>query len=161
MINFFLRPARELIFSLKYSCLNVLTGKNHPCSGKILYVEKKDLKVTKNRFFGIGILRTFRKSHFSIKNTEIKYKSLHCQKLHQKSRVMMCSVCIYNDYDRHNSLLSFKQKLHLFPDIYFSMDIMIDIVREDNITTYFESTWSRAMNRIADTSTERSCQSEW
>ena len=26
------------------------------------------------------------------------------------------------------------------------------IVREDNLTTYFGSTWSRAMNRIADTS---------
>ena len=35
------------------------------------------------------------------------------------------------------------------------------MVREDVLTTYFGSTWSRAMNRIADTSAERGCQSKW
>ena len=41
------------------------------------------------------------------------------------------------------------------------MDIMTGMVREDILTTYFGSTWSRARNRIADTSTERCCQSKW
>ena len=31
------------------------------------------------------------------------------------------------------------------------------MVREDILTPYFESTWSRVTNRIADTSTERAC----
>ena len=35
------------------------------------------------------------------------------------------------------------------------------MVREDNLTTYFGSIWSRAMNRIADTSAEGGCQSKW
>ena len=74
--NFFLRPARELIFSLKYSSLLVLTGKYHPRPGKNLYVEKNDHKVTKIRFFGHGLLTTFRKSHFRpwiLKITITKY----------------------------------------------------------------------------------------
>ena len=63
-----LRPARELIFLLKYSYLNVLTGKNHPRPGNKSYVEKIDLKLTKNRFFQHGFVTTFRKSHFSTLN---------------------------------------------------------------------------------------------
>ena len=31
------------------------------------------------------------------------------------------------------------------------------MVREEILTTHFGSTWSRATNRIADTSTERGC----
>ena len=31
------------------------------------------------------------------------------------------------------------------------------IVREDVLTTYFGSTWSRTTNRKADTSTKRGC----
>ena len=41
------------------------------------------------------------------------------------------------------------------------MDNMKGMVREDTLTTYFGSTWSRATNQIADTSTERACQSKW
>ena len=37
------------------------------------------------------------------------------------------------------------------------MNIMMGIVREDTLTTLFESTWSRVTNRIAYTSTERAC----
>ena len=35
------------------------------------------------------------------------------------------------------------------------------MVWEDDLTTLFGSTWSRATNRIADTPTERACQSKW
>ena len=63
-IDFFLRPARELIFSFQNSSLKMPTGKNHPSPGKNLCVEKNGLKVTKNRFFGSGVLTTFRKSQF-------------------------------------------------------------------------------------------------
>ena len=35
------------------------------------------------------------------------------------------------------------------------------MVREDILTTYLGSTWSRATNRKADTSAERGCQSKW
>ena len=48
-----------------------------------------------------------------------------------------------------------------FQTFIFCMDIMMGMVREDNLTTYFGSNWSRATNRIADTSTERGCQSKW
>ena len=34
------------------------------------------------------------------------------------------------------------------------------IDREDNLFAYFGSTWSRALNRKADTSAERGCQSK-
>ena len=72
-----MRPARELIFSLKYSYFNVLTGKYHHRPGKNLYVEKNDIKVTKNRLFGYGIWTTFRKSHFSTTNIENKYNIVY------------------------------------------------------------------------------------
>ena len=77
MNNFFLRPARELILALKYSYLNVLTGKCHPRPGKNLYVEKNDLKMTKNRFFEYEILSTFGKSHFSTMNIENNYNKVY------------------------------------------------------------------------------------
>ena len=35
------------------------------------------------------------------------------------------------------------------------------MVREDNLTTYFGSTWTRALDKLADTSTEGACQSKW
>ena len=35
------------------------------------------------------------------------------------------------------------------------------MVREDILTTYFGSTWSRATNKKADTSAQRGCQSKW
>ena len=37
---------------------------------------------------------------------------------------------------------------------------MMGIVKEDILIAYFGSTWSRAMNRTADTSAERGCQSK-
>ena len=41
------------------------------------------------------------------------------------------------------------------------MDIMMVMVGEDILTTYFGSTWSRATNKIADASTVGACQSKW
>ena len=76
MNNFFLRPASELIFSLKYSSWEVITGKNHPRPEKKLYVEQNDLKMTKNRFLGFGFVTIFRKSHFSTMNIENNYKKV-------------------------------------------------------------------------------------
>ena len=64
VIYFFLRPARELIFSLKYFPLSVLTGKYHPCPGRKTYVDKKVLKFTESRFFGYGVLIFFQKIAF-------------------------------------------------------------------------------------------------
>ena len=57
--------------------------------------------------------------------------------------------------------MNFGQKLRLFSDIYFCMDITRGMVREDVLTTYFGSTWSCATNKIADKSAERGCQSKW
>ena len=85
--NFLLRPAMQLILSLKYSSWNALTGKNHPCPEKNLYVEKNDFKVTKNRIFGYGILTTFRKSHFSTANIENNYNKVYIAKNYIKGRV--------------------------------------------------------------------------
>ena len=87
MNNFFLRPARELIFSLKNSYLNVLTGDYHPCPGKNLYVEENDLKLTKNRFFWYGILTTFRKSHFSTTTIGNNYTKVYIAKNYIEYRV--------------------------------------------------------------------------
>ena len=74
---------------------------------------------------------------------------------------MVCSFYIYNVYDRRNYLLNFRQKLRLFLDIHFRMNIMMEMVREVTLTIYFGSTWSRATNRKTDTSAERGCQSKW
>ena len=57
--------------------------------------------------------------------------------------------------------MNFGQKLRLLSDIYFFMDSMMEMVREDILTPYFGSTWSCATNKIADTSAERGCQSKW
>ena len=38
---------------------------------------------------------------------------------------------------------------------------MMGMVRKDILTTYFACTWSRVAKRVADTSTEKGCQSEW
>ena len=75
------------MFSLKYSYLNVLRGKNHPCPGKKSYVEKNDLKVTKNRFFGDGNLTTFRKSHFPTMNIENNYNKVYIARNYIEYRV--------------------------------------------------------------------------
>ena len=37
----------------------------------------------------------------------------------------MCSFVFYGVYDRHNQLLNLTQKLHLFSDIYFRMDLIM------------------------------------
>ena len=79
--NFLLRPAKELILPLKYSSWNALTGKYHPRPEKNLYVEKNDLKVTKNRIFGYGILTTFRKLHFSTANIKNNYNKVTLTKI--------------------------------------------------------------------------------
>ena len=78
----FLRPARELIFSMKYFPLNVLTGTNHPHSGENFYVEKNYVKLTKNRFFRYGILTTCRllTRFSSTVNVENNYDKIHIAK---------------------------------------------------------------------------------
>ena len=85
--NFFLRPARELIFALKYSYLNVVTGKYHPRPRKKSYVEKNDLKLTKNRFLRQEILSTFRKPHFLTTNIENNYNKVYIAKNYIEHRV--------------------------------------------------------------------------
>ena len=57
--------------------------------------------------------------------------------------------------------MNFRQKLRLFSDICFCMEKMTGMVREDILTTCFGSNLSRATERIAETSTERGCQSKW
>ena len=41
----------------------------------------------------------------------------------------------FDVYDGRNELLNFTQKFYLFSDIYFCMDIMMGVVREDKLTT--------------------------
>ena len=83
----FLRPATELIFSFNYFYLNTLTGKYHFRPGKNLYDEKNALKMTKNRFFGHGILTTFRKLHFSTTSVENNYNKVYNAKNYNKNHV--------------------------------------------------------------------------
>ena len=85
--NLFLRPARELILSLKFFHWIVLTGTNLSRSGKNLYFEKNDLKMTKSRFFGYGILTTFTKTHFSTVKIEKKYNKVYIAKNYVEDRV--------------------------------------------------------------------------
>ena len=51
----------------------------------------------------------------------------------------MWSFCFWDFYDKHNYSFNFRQKLHLFSDIYVCMDITMAMVREDKLATYFGS----------------------
>ena len=62
----------------------------------------------------------------------------------------MLNIFIYWILDKNDAF---------FSDIYFCMDFMMGMVSEDILPTYFGSIWSRATNKIADTPTERACQS--
>ena len=65
------KPARQLIFSLKNLPSIVLTGNCHIYPGKNSNVEKNDLKVTKNRFFfRKWNFDFFRQPRFSIPNIQ-------------------------------------------------------------------------------------------
>ena len=46
--------------------------------------------------------------------------------------------------------MKLRQKLPLFPYIFFCMNILLGMVKEDILTTYFGSNWSRVTNRIAE-----------
>ena len=51
------------------------------------YVEKNDLKMTKNRFFGYEFLTTFSKSHFWTMNIENNYDKKYTVKNYIRGRV--------------------------------------------------------------------------
>ena len=72
------------MFSLEDSSSNMLTGNDHPSSGKILYVEEKDLKLTKNQFSGYGILTIHRKSHFSTMEIGNNYNKVYIARNYTK-----------------------------------------------------------------------------
>ena len=42
-------------------------------------------------------------------------------------------------HGRHNYLSNFRQKLPLFPRLYFCMDNMIGMVKDDGLTNHFGS----------------------
>ena len=65
----------------------MLTGKHNLFPGKNLKVEKNDLKMTKNRFFGFETLTTFRHSYFSTITFEINYNKVYNARNYKKSRV--------------------------------------------------------------------------
>ena len=88
------------------------------------FSDKEFSLLSDNRIFGPQILK-------------LPITKCTLPKTTKKHRVMICSFYIYHVYDRHNYLLNFGQKLHLFSDIYFCMDIIMGMVREDILTTYF------------------------
>ena len=156
----FLRPTRELIFSFKKLLLECTNRKKHPRKEKNHTLRKMTsnwpkIDFSDNEFWLLSENRIFRQRILKITITKV-----HCQKLDWKSRLMVCSFYIYDVYDRHNFLLNLRQKLRLFSDISFCMDIMMGMVTEDILTTFFGSTWSRAKKKVADTSTEKACQSK-
>ena len=85
-----LRTARELIFPLKHSSLNVLTRNIHCCPGEKLHVEKKDLKLTKNQFFRNRKLTAHRNSFLTMK-TDNKCNKVCSAKNHVENRVWYCA----------------------------------------------------------------------
>ena len=44
-------------------------------------------------------------------------------------------------YGTHSYLLKFGQKFNLFSEIHLCMDVLLEMVREDILTTYFGSNW--------------------
>ena len=49
-------------------------------------------------------------------------------------------IFFHDVYVRHNYLFNFRQKVQVFSDLYFCIDVMMEMGREDNLTTYFGST---------------------
>ena len=72
----------------------------------------------------------------------------------------MYSFYNYDVYERHNYLMNFRQNLRLFLGIYFCMDFMMGMVRENTVSSCFGISWSRATNKIDDATTQRGCQSK-
>ena len=85
-INFFETSQRTHFFVniLLNKCTN---RKKYPRPRKSLYVEKIELKLTKNRIFGYGILTSFRKPCFSTMNIENNYNKVHIAKNYIKNCV--------------------------------------------------------------------------
>ena len=50
---------------------------------------------------------------------------------------MMCSFYTPEIYDRHDQLLNFPQKLQLFSVIYYCMDIIMGMIKQDVLIAYF------------------------
>ena len=105
---------------------------------------------------------TFRKLQFSTVNIENNYNKVYIAKNYVKNRVQWYAHFILWTFMIDTIKFWILDKNYtFFSDIYSCMDITMRMVREDILTTYFWSTWSRATNRIAHTSTERACQSKW
>ena len=51
---------------------------------------------------------------------------------------MICLFFVFDAYDRHNYFFNWRQKLHLFSDIYFCIDFMMGMFREDILGTFLE-----------------------
>ena len=66
----------------------------------------------------------------------------------------MCSICTPGVDDAHNYLKKFRQKLHLSSDIWFFINIMTGMDRNDILFALSGSIWSCITIRKNDTSTE-------
>ena len=135
----FLRPVEELNFSLKNSPFSLLTRNNNHCPGKNLYVEKNDLKMTKSRIFGYGILTTSGKSHFPTINNENNYNKVHTAKNYIKNRVYCSAHFIFKTFmiDAINYWILLKNYT-FFLDNYFCIGIMMGMVRQDFYSFFLE-----------------------
>ena len=77
----------------------------------------------------------------------------------------MASSDVLNLYPRSlwltQLIIEYYSKLHLFSNICFCMDIMMETVKGGNSTTLFGSNWSHTTNKKAESSIERTSQSKW
>ena len=135
--------------------MNLVTGKNHPQTGKSLCVEKLYLKRTKNRFFGHGMLTAYRIWHFSTTNFEYECKEVYNAKNYLKNFVYWSAhyLLLLFLIDTNNYWI-FDENYTFFGHLIW-MDNMIGIVKEDILKSHFGNNWSCMTNGKADTSTER------
>ena len=144
----FFRPAREHIFSWKYLPLTFPTKFNHPGPEKNLYVERNYLRVTKSWSFGYWNLNISRDSPYWTGRTEHinrKKFTLPNIALNNASNILL----FFNPdvYEWHNYLLNFWQKVHIFSNNWFRIDIMIRMARKDLLIAHFGIARSRVTNK--------------
>ena len=134
--------------------------KKPPRPGNNLYLEKKDLKLTKNGLFGYGKLTTCRKSLFQpgiLKISETK-------NILWKTTLEIACNNVLILYPRRlwwtPLIIELLTKSTFFPYVYFCMIIMMKMAKKDILVAHFRNNWSRVTNRRAESSIEITCQSK-
>ena len=115
--------------------------------------------MTRNRLFLYGNLTTCKKSHFSTLNYENKHYKVKLDKNNLKIHMWLCAHLLPPMFMIDTIIHCISLKKQLFSDIYFCINNVMIMVREDILTTHFGFNWSSA--RSSWHNNRKICQSKW